>query len=154
MQLFPNGWYLLFYSLWFSHDVLFGEVNRRRGHHSINKECCHSVPQRAFLLPWAVCMSSACGHCARLRCKYLLLESQLEKAKQKKTHWHFESWIHRRCCLQCAENIRSKQPEQAGCQAISLWEKEEDWAVLLGLSPAQQLLSEFDYAHPALGDLH
>lgn len=48
------------------------------------------------------------------------------KKQNRKIHWHFESWIHRRCCLQCAENIRSKQPEQAWCQAISL--KEEVWS--------------------------
>lgn len=47
--------------------------------------------------------------------------------QNREIHWHFESWIHRRCCLQCTENIRSQQPEQARCQAISLPEK-EDWA--------------------------
>lgn len=50
------------------------------------------------------------------------------KKQNRKIHWHFESWIHRRCCLQCAENIRPKQPEQAWCQAISLGEKEEVWS--------------------------
>ena len=50
------------------------------------------------------------------------------KKQNRKIHWRFESWIRRRCCLQCAENIRSKQPEQAWCQAISLWEKEEVWS--------------------------
>lgn len=45
------------------------------------------------------------------------------KKQNRKIHWHFESWIHRRCCLQCAENIRFKQPEQAWCQAVLLWEK-------------------------------
>lgn len=88
-----------------------------------------SLPLKEPLFPsQAVYIRSACGYCACFCFKYLLLESQLEKAKQKKIHWHFESWIHRRCCLQCAENIRSKQPEQAWCQAISLWEKEEVWS--------------------------
>lgn len=50
------------------------------------------------------------------------------KKQNRKIHWHFESWIHRRCCLQCAENIRPQQPEQAWCQAISLGEKEEVWS--------------------------
>ena len=50
------------------------------------------------------------------------------KKQNRKIHWHFESWIHRRCCLQCAKNIRFKQPEQAWCQAVLLGEKEEVWS--------------------------
>lgn len=59
--------------------------------------------------------------------------ASLEK-QNRKTHWHFESWICRRCCLQCAENIRSKQPEQARCQAVSLGERREVWGRPLRIS--------------------
>lgn len=82
------------------------------------KDCFSSQP---------ICRWSVCGHCMCLRLLSICWRTSLKK-QNRKIHWHFESWIHRRCCLQCAENIRFKNGNRPGAKEVGLGEKEEVWS--------------------------
>lgn len=105
------------------------QSEQRDSNNPLNKEPLHPCPSKTlYFISQPVYRWSACGHCMCLCLLSICFWRASLKKQNRKIHWHFESWIHRRCCLQCAENIRFKQPEQAWCQAVLLWEKEEVWS--------------------------
>lgn len=104
------------------------QSEQRDSINSLNKEPLPPYPSKTVFSSQPICRWSVCGHCMCLRLLSICFWRTSLKKQNRKIHWHFESWIHRRCCLQCAENIRFKQLEQAWCQAVLLWEKEEVWS--------------------------
>lgn len=78
-----NKWFLLLSSLLLFHEILFVKVEKGAVRLPLIRSPS-SLPFKEPLFPsQTVYIPSACGHRACLCFKYLLLESQLEKAKQK-----------------------------------------------------------------------